>query len=646
MIQMKFRVLSACFMLLLMHATSAQSSETTVDWKGFKKVKFRFACRDAFFVLPGQPLPGNPWVWRAHFPDWHTEMDSILLTRGFHIAYVNTNNLFGLPQAMQVWDAFYDHMTSTRKMAPKVALEGVSRGGLYVYGWAKRNPGKVACIYAEAPVCDPRSWPGGKGRGKGAPEQWAQWLQLSGQSEATAAGYTDIPLKDLAGLAAFKVPVLHVVGLRDSIVPVEENTFPLVQEYTRLGGPATVIPMTRGEQNLAGHHFYIEQPAQLADFIERHSVPVNRPLASAAYIESSASLTRAFQKFRQAKTGTVAFLGGSITYNKGWRNKVSQYLEESFPDTKFTFIAAGIPSLGSTPHAFRFSRDVLAKGTPDLLFVEAAVNDRANGFSETAQVRALEGILRQLYRQNPAAAAVVMAFSDPDKNADYGAGKEPVEVAVHRKLAKHYGASFINLAREVYDRIKAGEFTWAYDFKDLHPSPFGQEIYFRTIKTLLQEQLATAHVPKNLPTLINRFAYDHGRYHGVQEAVQLKGFRVVNGWQPADRAGTREGFVNIPILEGQQPGSTFELTFKGRGIGLAVLAGPDAGAIRYRIDDGPARTMSLYTQWSKHLHLPWYLMLNDELPPGKHRLQVELLTERNPGATGTACRIAHFLVNE
>ncbi|RPE12175.1 SGNH/GDSL hydrolase family protein [Chitinophaga lutea] len=643
---MKFRVLSVCFLLLMLHSASAQSSETTVDWKGFKKVKFRFADRDAFYVMPRQPLPGNPWVWRAHFPDWHTEMDSILLTRGFHVAYVNTNNLFGHPQAMQVWDAFYAYMTGTKQMAPKVALEGVSRGGLYVYGWAKRNPGKVACIYAEAPVCDPKSWPGGKGRGKGAPDQWAQWLQLFGKTEATAGDYTDIPLKDLAGLAAFKVPVLHVIGLHDSIVPAEENTFPLIQEYTRLGGPATVIPMTRGEQNLAGHHFYIEQPAQLADFIERHSVPVSRPLGSSAYIERNASLNRAFQKFRQTKTGTVAFLGGSITYNKGWRNKVSQYLEESFPGTTFTFIAAGIPSLGSTPHAFRFHRDVLGKGTPDLLFVEAAVNDRGNGFSETAQVRALEGILRQLYRQNPAAATVMMAFSDPHKNADYDAGKEPVEVAVHKKVAKHYGASFINLSREVYDRIKAGEFTWAYDFKDLHPSPFGQEIYFRTMKTMLQEQPATAAAPGAMPARLNPFAYDNGRYHAVQEAAQLKGFRVVDSWKPADEAGTRDGFVNIPVLEGQQPGATFELTFKGRGIGLAVLAGPDAGTIRYRIDGKPARTLSLHTQWSKRLHLPWYLMLDDELAPGKHRLQVEILQEHDPAATGTACRIAHFLVNE
>ena len=57
-------------------------------------------------------------------------MDSILLSRGFHVAYINTNDLFGHPKAMQVWDAFYDYLTKEKKFASKVALEGVSRGGL------------------------------------------------------------------------------------------------------------------------------------------------------------------------------------------------------------------------------------------------------------------------------------------------------------------------------------------------------------------------------------------------------------------------------------------------------------------------------------------------------------------------------------
>jgi sialidase-1 len=614
-------------------------------WKGFEKQELKLENRAAWYVKPHQAAPGNPWIWRAHFPTWHTEMDSILLSRGFHVAYINTNDMFGHPKAMQVWDQFYDYLVKEKQFAPKVALEGVSRGGLYVYGWAKRNPDKVSCIYAEAPVCDPKSWPGGQGKGPGSPKDWASWLEQYGLTEAQAKNFTDIPLNDLAGLASFKVPIMHVIGLQDKIVPTAENSDLLVQNYMKLGGPVSVYPMTRGEQALEGHHFPIEHSDKLADWIFDNSVPALRPLPHTPYFEVNRGLANAYEKFRTTKKGVVAFLGGSITHNNGWRNKTGQYLQEHFPDTEFTFIAAGIPSLGSTPHAFRFSRDVLEKGVPDLLFVEAAVNDRGNGFSEKAQIRALEGIILQMYAANAKANVVLMAFAEPAKNADYDAGKEPVEVSVHQRLAKHYGASFINLAKEVYDRIKAGEFSWKFDFKDLHPSPYGQEVYFQTIKELLKLNPGPASDYK-LPPPIDRFSYTKGSYHAVSEAKKLNGFQVDPAWKPRDKLSTRPGFVNVPVLVGESDGSSFEFDFKGRGVGIAIVSGSDAGKISYSIDGKKPQTLDLYTQWSHQLHLPWYLTLGDELSAGKHRLKVTIATDKNEKSQGNACRIVYFLVNE
>lgn len=624
---------------------SAQTPEKTTLWKGFEKVEFTFQDRDAWYVKPQKAIEGNPWVWRAHFPTWHTDMDSILLSRGFHVAYVNTNDMFAHPKAMQVWDAFYDYLVKEKHFAPKVALEGVSRGGLYVYGWAKRNPDKVSCIYAEAPVADPKSWPGGKGKGKGSPKDWEAWKKIFNMTEEQAETFTDIPLNDLGGLASFKVPIVHVVGLKDEHAPVAENTDLLVKNYLALGGPVSVYPMTRGEQTLEGHHFPIEHPEFFADFIEAHSVPVQKPLPHTPYITLNTGLGNAFEKFRTTKKGIVAFLGGSITHNPGWRDKTSQYLQEHFPDTEFTFIAAGIPSLGSTPHSMRFSRDVLAKGTPDLLFVEAAVNDRGNGFSEKAQVRALDGILRQMFNANPKANVVMMAFAEPKKNDDYEAGREPVEVGVHERVAKHYGAVYINLAKEVYDRIKAGEFSWKYDFKDLHPSPYGQEIYAQTIKEMLKmESPATGEV--KLPAPMDRFTYDKGSYHKLEEAKNLKGFTIDPDWTPKVKFQTRPGFVNVPMLVGEAAGSSLDFEFKGRGVGIAIISGPDAGKITYTIDRKKPQTLDTYTPWSNQLHLPWYLMLADELPAGKHKLRLTISGEKNEKSEGNAVRIVHLLVNE
>ena len=646
----KVWIISCIFLVACLNVLGQANEKVIIgsvkNWKGFEKQEFKYEDRDAWYLKPKVAASGNPWVWRAQFPTWHTEMDSILLSRGFHVAYVNTNDMFGHPKAMQVWDNFYDYLVKEKQFAPKVALEGVSRGGLYVYGWAKRNPDKVSCIYAEAPVCDPRSWPGGKGKGLGSEKDWTSWLTQYGLNEEQANNFTDIPLNDLAGLAAFKVPIIHVIGLQDKIVPPAENSDLLVSNYMKLGGPISVYPMTRGEQALEGHHFPIEQTDKLADFIYDNSVPVVKPLLHSSYIKVNRGLFNAYEKFKTSKKGTVAFLGGSITYNPGWRNKTAQYLQERFPETEFTFIAAGISSLGSTPHAFRFGTDVLEKGTPDILFVEAAVNDRGNGFKEKAQVKALEGIIRQMYTANPKANVVMMAFAEPLKNADYDAGKEPIEVAVHQRIAKYYGASFINLAREVYDRINAGEFTWKYDFKDLHPSPYGQEVYAQTIKELLKLTPSPESMPYKLPIEIDKFSYSKGSYHPVTESKKPKGFSVVQDWKPTDKLSTRAGFVNVPMLVGESVASSFEFDFKGRGVGIAIVSGGDAGEISYSIDGKKPQTLDLFTQWSRQLHLPWYLMLADELSTGKHTLKVNIVAEKNEKSAGNACRVVHFLVNE
>lgn len=271
MIVKHYSLLILLFLLFFgknMSSHAQQISNSQSDYKyGFERIRFEFDGREAWYIKPVKPLYGNPWIWRAHFPNWHTKIDSLLLVRGFHIAYINTNNMFGSPVAMQVWDKFYNYLTTEKQFAEKVVLEGVSRGGLYVYGWAKRNPSKVACIYAEAPVCDIKSWPGGKGKSEGDSRQWENLLIQYNITEQEALEYKDNPIDNLEELASFKVPIIHSIGLNDSIVPPEENTFILVNNYIRLGGIATVIPMTKGEQQLQGHHFPIEEPERIVNKI-------------------------------------------------------------------------------------------------------------------------------------------------------------------------------------------------------------------------------------------------------------------------------------------------------------------------------------------------------------------------------------------
>lgn len=634
--------------LTIVITVSYAQKNTNSLWHGFEKENFSFDGRAAYIVKPVKALSGNPWIWRAYFPDWHYEMDSILLSRGFHIAFINCNDMYGSPAAMQVWERFYQHLTTNYSFAKKAALEGVSRGGLYVYGWAKRNPDKVSCIYAEAPVLDIKSWPGGKGKGKGNIETWKQCISVYSLTEQEAMNFTDNPIDHLESLAAYKVPLIHVVCKSDSIVPVEENTAILSKRYLQLGGIIRVDTMW---DNITanGHHFTIANPEKYADYISQYSVPVKNILPSSNYIDQAEKLNNTLYKIKNERKLTVAFLGGSITYNPGWRDKVCQYLIGTYPETSFTFIPAGIPSLGSLPHSFRLQTDVLDKGNIDLLFLEAAVNDHANGTDSIIQIKSMEGIIRHALTTNPSMNIVLMAFADEDKNRDFEKKIEPLEVKIHRQLAALYHLPFINLAKEVFERISQAELTWRDDFKNLHPSPYGQNIYYQSIKTMLQRadkeyeggQITSAILPKPL----NNFCYSTGVYAAVYLATKLKGFSVVDKWNPTDQKATRTGFVNVPVLEATKAGSSFAFSFTGNAVGIAIVSGPDAGIIEYRIDNGRTRTLNLFTKWSNSLHLPWYLILSDGLHDGTHELEISTSsTKGNSG--GNACRIVHFLVNK
>ncbi|MCK4989496.1 MAG: SGNH/GDSL hydrolase family protein, partial [Bacteroidales bacterium] len=463
--------------------TSHVISDSTSYWKGYTRYHFQVDNREAFVTAPNKALDTKEWVWRARFPEWHTEMDEILLDKGIFIAYINTDNMFGSPRAMKVWDEFYKYMVNELGFEPKVSLEGVSRGGLFVFNWAKRHPWRVHSIYTEAPVCDFKSWPGGKGSGEGDRRSWEILKKEYGfQNDELAFSYKDNPMDNLESLAMAKVPMLSMIGLNDQVVPPSENIYILNERYVKAGGSSTLIPCTRGEEELLGHHFTIETPELGAEFILSN---INRsvlPLVSRDFHSSEDGLGNSKIKFEREKQGTVAFLGGSITQNGGWRDSVCTYLQQRFPQTQFTFIPAGISSMGTTPGAFRLQRDILSKGPVDLLFVEAAVNDATNGRSKKEQIRGMEGIIRHTLKDNRAADIVVMHFVDPDKMETYNRGETPEVIANFNLVTAHYKLGTINLAKEVTDRINNGEFTWEEDFINLHPSPFGQSIYFCSMK--------------------------------------------------------------------------------------------------------------------------------------------------------------------
>ncbi|MCP4644909.1 MAG: SGNH/GDSL hydrolase family protein [bacterium] len=356
-------------------------------------------------------------------------------------------------------------------------------------------------------------------------------------------------------------------------------------------------------------------------------------------------------QFTRAGEGRVAFLGGSITHMKGWRGLVCEMLSEQYPDTTFDFIDAGIPSTDSTMGAMRLGTDVFGRGQVDLLFVEYAVNDETNGRTEQEMVRGMEGVIRQARERNPFIDIVIMHFVEPAKMEVYNAGGVPPVIANHEKVAEHYAVASINLALEVTERIRAGEFAWS-DFKDLHPAPFGHRLYRDSIRRLLSAGWAapltgdSERVPHAVPSAnVDPLSYTRGRYVALDEAHLESGWKKADPWNPDDGASTRPGFVNVPMLVADTPGATLKLDFTGTAVGVTVAAGPDAGILECSIDGGPFTTTQQYTEWSHFLHIPWAHTLVADLEPGEHTMTLRMAEAKHPESKGHAARIVRFYAN-
>jgi len=262
--------LFACAALALTAAASAGGAALPgrrSTFHGYVRHDFKVDGCPATVVEPKQVAPGRPWVWRAEFFGAFPQVDLALLGRGFHLAYIRVGNTFGCPDALAHWDVFYRELTEKYRLSPKPVLEGLSRGGLYCFNWAARNTDKVGCIIGDNAVLDFKSWPAGKGKGKGSPRDWKKLIQdYHFKSEAEALAYEKNPVDNLEPLAKARVPIFLMCGDADRVVPFEENGAIAHQRYKKLGGPIELL-VKKG----MGHHPHgLDDPTPVVQFVLKH----------------------------------------------------------------------------------------------------------------------------------------------------------------------------------------------------------------------------------------------------------------------------------------------------------------------------------------------------------------------------------------
>lgn len=241
---------------------------TKTTWSGFDRYDFTVDGKPVLVVVPKVAAPGKPWVWHGEFFGHKPAPDIALLGRGFHIVYMSLPDMLGAPAAVAHWEALHRELTRRHGFAKKPALVGLSRGGLYVYNWASAHPDKVSCLYGDAPVCDFKSWPSGKGKGPGSKRDWQLVMERYGfKTEAEALAYPGNPVDRLAPLAKAKVPLLHVYGDADEVVPWDENTGVIAERYRKLGGSITLI----AKPGVKHHPHGLEDSTPIVEFIWENS---------------------------------------------------------------------------------------------------------------------------------------------------------------------------------------------------------------------------------------------------------------------------------------------------------------------------------------------------------------------------------------
>lgn len=602
------------------------------QWAGFDRYDFLCNTRQATVVVPHKVAAGRPWIWRPAFFGAFPSVDVALLEKGFHVVYFDVTYLYGSPRSLRLGDAFYNTMCQYYGLASKVTLEGFSRGGLFAINWAAKNPDKVACIYLDAPVCDMTYFATVK-----EPDLWTDFLKEWGLTNEAAKGFKGNAIDNLAPLAAAGIPIMAVCGDSDKTVPYKLHMKLAAERYRALGGVVEVILKPGCDH----HPHSLEKPEPVVDFILRNQSGYSQKQV----IHQRGSIANSYLRFAKEKKGCVAFLGGSITEMRGWRDMIQEDLKQRFPETEFTFIDAGIGSTGTTPHAFRLDNDVLQKCIPDLLFFEAAVNDDTNGFNYIQQMRGAEGVIRHARTANPEMDIVMMHFIYDPFIPLLDKGIQPQVIMNHEGVANYYNVSSINLAEEVARRMREGEFDWQF-FGGTHPFWDGHKYYAATINRLFDMEWSGEITKKTVQTHempqkpIDVYSYTDGKFIDIHTAKQLNGWKVIEDWTPKAEAGTRKGFVNVPMLEANRAGASLSLSFEGRAIGFFGVAGPQACVLEYSVDNAPFKKLDTYTQWSNGLYLPWVYMFETELAEGHHTLKLRVAK-----GSKTECQIRNFVVN-
>jgi len=469
------------------------------NFHGFQLFDFDYKGVSCKIVKPKKVNKNHNWVWRARFWGHEPQTDIALLERGFHIVYCDVANLFGSDEAVKRWNNFYQLMAKAG-LSKKVALEGMSRGGFIVYNWAVENPDKVVCVYADAPVLDGKSWPGGMGEGKGSSSDWKKFKeQYNLDSQELIDNFKGNPIHKTKEIVKAGFPILHVCGEADQVVPVDENTRLFETQIKDEGGNINVIY----KKGIGHHPHSLKNPTPIVDFILRAT---NNKI-NFAVIPSPGSEYRSAAGWKKGKGWwyqkneidslcsvsdniDLLLIGNSITQGWGGNRTLVTYkpglkaAHKYFKDLQW--IGAGISGDRTEHVAFRIEQGDYSKANPK--FVALAIG--VNNFPYNTAKEIAEGIKKDIefIKQNIPNASILLFGPLPT-----GLQKDSDRREKYNKIHKNIAAFAYDESIKYFNLIdlfsdKNGNLDKTYYGGDgIHINPEGYEVWAKFIKDQIEK---------------------------------------------------------------------------------------------------------------------------------------------------------------
>jgi lysophospholipase L1-like esterase len=362
------------------------------------------------------------------------------------------------------------------------------------------------------------------------------------------------------------------------------------------------------------------------------------PSVAAVECRARKGLPNFFSKLQRGDEVRIAYFGGSITAQDGWRPKSLKWFQDKFPQAKTSQINAAIGGTGSDLGVFRCQQDVL-QHKPDLLFVEFAVND--GGAAPEQIYRCMEGIIRQTWRANRLTDVCFVYTLAGNMLATLQAGKFPRAASAMEKLADHYGIPTIHLGYEVAQLEKSGRLVFKgakpkteeekarlgdkvlFSPDEVHPyTDTGHQLYLDAITRSLP-QIQAAGMPGPHP-LIEPFVADNWEQ---AKLLPLSRATLSGGWQKLDPATNNiaRSFKNrLPELwMAGKPGESVTFKFKGVAAGIYDLLGPDCGQLIVTLDDRKPINVARFDSFCTYHRLGKF-MAAEKLPATVHTVRIEI----------------------